>query len=83
MNQSKHLHPSEETGTGCPVTSKYGRTNLKTIDGLLWVLKKIFDLLYHDCEGVALMLDGLQFVYTSGMSTIQCAYGVSKTLYYY
>ena len=22
----KHLNPSEETGTGCPVTSKHGRT---------------------------------------------------------
>ena len=26
MIQSGHLNPSEETGTGCPVTSKYGRT---------------------------------------------------------
>ena len=26
MNHSEHLNPSEETGTGCPVTSKYGRT---------------------------------------------------------
>ena len=26
MNQSGHLNSSEETGTGCPVTSKYGRT---------------------------------------------------------
>ena len=26
MKQSGHLNPSEETGTGCPVTSKYGRT---------------------------------------------------------
>ena len=26
MKQSGHLHPSEETGTGCPITSKYGRT---------------------------------------------------------
>ena len=26
MKQSTHLNPSEETGTGCPVTSKYGRT---------------------------------------------------------
>ena len=26
MNQAGHLNPSEETGTGCPVTSKYGRT---------------------------------------------------------
>ena len=26
MKQSGHLIPSEETGTGCPVTSKYGRT---------------------------------------------------------
>ena len=26
MNQSGHLNDSEETGTGCPVTSKYGRT---------------------------------------------------------
>ena len=25
MKQSGHLNPSEETGTGCPVTSKYGR----------------------------------------------------------
>ena len=25
MRQSGHLNPSEETGTGCPVTSKYGR----------------------------------------------------------
>ena len=28
MKQSGHLNPSEETGTGCPVTSKYGRTPL-------------------------------------------------------
>ena len=27
MKQSGHLNPSEETGTGCPVTSKYGRTS--------------------------------------------------------
>ena len=26
MKQSGHLNPSEETGTGCSVTSKYGRT---------------------------------------------------------
>ena len=26
MKQSGHLNPSEENGTGCPVTSKYGRT---------------------------------------------------------
>ena len=26
MKQSGHLNPIEETGTGCPVTSKYGRT---------------------------------------------------------
>ena len=26
MKQSGHLNPSEEIGTGCPVTSKYGRT---------------------------------------------------------
>ena len=26
MKQSGHLNPSEETGTRCPVTSKYGRT---------------------------------------------------------
>ena len=26
MKQSGHLYPSEETGTGCLVTSKYGRT---------------------------------------------------------
>ena len=26
MKQSGHLNPSEETGTGCPVTSKYGKT---------------------------------------------------------
>ena len=26
MKQSGDINPSEETGTGCPVTSKYGRT---------------------------------------------------------
>ena len=26
MKPSGHLNPSEETGTGCPVTSRYGRT---------------------------------------------------------
>ena len=26
MKQSGHLNPSEETGTGCPVTSNYRRT---------------------------------------------------------
>ena len=26
MKQSGHLNPSEETGTGCPVITKYGRT---------------------------------------------------------
>ena len=26
MKQSGHLNPSEETGSGCSVTSKYGRT---------------------------------------------------------
>ena len=26
MKQSGHLNPSDETGTGCPVTSKYGKT---------------------------------------------------------
>ena len=26
MKQSRHLNPSVEIGTGCPVTSKYGRT---------------------------------------------------------
>ena len=28
MKQAGHLNPSEETGTGCPVTSKYGRTHV-------------------------------------------------------
>ena len=28
MKQSRHLNPSEQTGTGCPVTSKYGRKPL-------------------------------------------------------
>ena len=26
MKQSRHLNPNEETVTGCPITSKYGRT---------------------------------------------------------
>ena len=26
MKQSGHLYPSEESGTGCHVTSKYGKT---------------------------------------------------------
>ena len=26
MKQSGHLNHSEETGTGCPLTSQYGRT---------------------------------------------------------
>ena len=26
MKQSGHLNPSEKTGTGCPVTSNYGKT---------------------------------------------------------
>ena len=26
MKHSGYLNPSEETGTGCPVTSKYGKT---------------------------------------------------------
>ena len=26
MKQFGHLNPSEETGTGCPITSMYGRT---------------------------------------------------------
>ena len=26
MKQSRHLNPSKEIGTGCLVTSKYGRT---------------------------------------------------------
>ena len=26
MKHTEHLNPSEETGTGCPVTTKYGRT---------------------------------------------------------
>ena len=26
MKQSRHLNPSEETGTRCPVISKYGST---------------------------------------------------------
>ena len=29
MKKSGHLNPSEETGTGCPVTSKYGSTHFK------------------------------------------------------
>ena len=38
MKQSEHLNPSEETGTGCPVTSKYGRAegHLQTSMGV-WV----------------------------------------------
>ena len=27
VNQTGHLNPSEETGTGCPVISKYGMTH--------------------------------------------------------
>ena len=28
MKQSRHLNASEETGTGCPVTSKNGRAHV-------------------------------------------------------
>ena len=34
MKQSGHLNPSEKTGTGCPVTSKYGRTLLNMYGGM-------------------------------------------------
>ena len=34
MKQSGHLNPSEETGTGFPVTSKYGRTPLNKHGGI-------------------------------------------------
>ena len=35
MKQPGHLNPSEETGTGCPVTSKYGRTPPTSME--MWV----------------------------------------------
>ena len=34
MKQSGHLNPGEETGTGCLVTSKYGRTPLNKHGGV-------------------------------------------------
>ena len=34
MKQSGHVNPSEETGTGCPVISKYGRTSLNKNGGV-------------------------------------------------
>ena len=34
MKPSGHLNPSEETGTGCPVTSKYERTPLNKHGGV-------------------------------------------------
>ena len=34
MKQSGHLNPSEDTGTGCPVTSNYGRTPPKKHGGV-------------------------------------------------
>ena len=34
MKQSRYLNPSEETGTGCPATSKYGRTPPKKHGGV-------------------------------------------------
>ena len=35
MKQSSHLNPSEETGSGSHVTSKYGRTPQTSMD--VWV----------------------------------------------
>ena len=34
MKQSGHLNRSEKTGTGCPVTSNYGRTPLNKHGGV-------------------------------------------------
>ena len=34
MKQSRHLNPSGETGTGCLVTSKYGRIPLNKHGGM-------------------------------------------------
>ena len=34
MKQSGHLNPSEKTATGCPITSKYGRTPLNKHGGV-------------------------------------------------
>ena len=48
MKPSGHLNPSEETGTGCPVTSKYGRTPPNKHGGVSrqqqqQILKFVFD----------------------------------------
>ena len=34
MKQSGHFNTSEETGTGCPVTSKFGRTPSNKHEGV-------------------------------------------------
>ena len=57
MKQSGHLYLSEETGTGFPVTSKYGRTSPNKHGGVgrqqqqQHVLHALSDnlLMYYEC----------------------------------
>ena len=53
MKQSGHLNPSEETVTGCPVTSKYGRTPTRKHGGVgkqQQLLKFVFNSVYVDLQ---------------------------------
>ena len=49
----------------------------------LSLFSKIFDHCIISCEDAALKSDDLQFVYKSGVSTIQCASVVTETINYY
>ena len=67
MKQYGHLNPSDETRTGCPVTSKYGRTPPNKHGGVgrpqQAYGRGIFQCRFHDC------LIGIQeclFLFTFG-----------------
>ena len=51
MKPSGHLNPSEETGTGCPITSKYGSdgaSNINNIEiGIVVCVEVVFEVIIY------------------------------------
>ena len=47
MKQSGHLNPSVETGTGCPGTSKYGRTPPNKHEGVCRQQQHYYGYIVH------------------------------------
>ena len=67
MKQSGHLNPSQETGTGCPVTSKYGGVGRQQQHPISCIVQPI------DAHGGEVMYYG-SFCFRGELGFMKCDY---------